>query len=283
LAILVSGATSAHAEGRLDAEPFWSAPPGAPFFAARSPYPRTGAGLTTSYLRDPIRIAIPTAGPERSVLAGVSSAWVGQAMLAFAATREIGVDVTVPFTFAQSFSPLAGQPGPEFGPRDVRAGISWMLVDAAAVHLQVSLPTGDPASFAGAGRPGLAPSFSHAIESGPWLFTNELGFVLQTNETVVQHTLGSRVFARFGVGRQLVYGAARLRFVLEGRAAWNFVDSEQPSVPFEWTGGAGFRLLQLDCLLGAGTAIPFDQTPPTPTFRAVLRIGWLSASTPPAR
>ena len=154
-----------HVASCIDADTFFPHAGPGPFFftpaVAAPPGEQMSFGIVSTYLRRPIVLAVPGAAPEPSKLDAVGELVDTTFLFALGISDHAAIEVALPTTTYRTgagVSALTSQHAsalPATGLRDLRVGAAYELLPPGdgrlglASRLELSLPTGDEASFAG--------------------------------------------------------------------------------------------------------------------------------------
>ena len=173
---------------------------------------------------------------------------------------------------------------------DIRLGADLRLFgtygDAitGALGVQVYLPTGDPASYAGDGSVRVAPRVLVAGDIGPFVYAAKLGSMIRTLSTTFDGT---------PVGTDLSFGVSAGLRVLEKKlvvgpevfghsVVTNGAFFTTHATPVEGLFGAHYTVAD-DWRLGGGVSTGFTGGYGTPVVRGVVALEWAPAVPPPDR
>jgi outer membrane protein OmpA-like peptidoglycan-associated protein len=283
----VLGATRASAQtAALTTAPldrFEPAPAGDAFFAVPSADVtgdlRPALGLTWTYARDPL--VLRTASGRTAPLHWVDHQMILHAMASLQLFKRVELDIDFPFTLSQGGTTGTLLGTPAVAPSgatldDVRAGARVALlrqdggIPGVALAFSAWLPTGDAASFAGAGTARYAPSLIVGADYSRFLWSATFGRRFQRERA--GQLIGSQMFA----GAAAAFKWQKLQIGPELTITAGAGDTVSPLVRdaagAEILLGARYGLGPFT--LGAGAGPGLGHGIGTPTYRLFASLSW---------
>jgi OmpA-OmpF porin, OOP family len=209
-----------HLSTCIDADTFWPHASAGPFsFVGGTGTVGPGLmafGLVTTYLHHPLMLALPTASPEPTEVAAVGDLVDTTFLWSLGLSDRAELELSLPTTTYRTgtgVSALVSQqasPLPRTGLRDLRVGAAYTLVPKADGHLglasrlEVGVPTGDEASFAGDRSLVAIPAFTAELQTGPWMGAAEVGARLREPADLAGSRVGSQLFLALGAGTRIL-------------------------------------------------------------------------------
>lgn len=293
----------------FDADPLWL-PTGATHFSTLgSPRPLTqGAStllLAGGFSYRPVLLAVPSPEPEGREIHVVNATSTLTLGLGFGLPHALGVTFELPFVPYQEGAgaeAVTSQQAPPLGTaavRDPRVGIGWTALGvdpseafSLGTRLEVTLPAGNAALFAGSPGPTLAPAVTAELDAGRFVAGADLGLRLRKAVDFGTVRKGSEAVLGLGVAFEalasplLSFGLeAWLRPGLAGRP--DGVEASELDLPAEWlvqTTYAWDPKGPFSLTLGGGSGLPLSSSPgpngetahfsgvTAPAFRALLAL-----------
>lgn len=309
----------------VDANPLWMAAGQARFVSIASPQltaeDTAAFGVGASYLRRPIALKVPSPDPEGREVAVVDHVVDASLLFGLGIAKRWEITTVMPMALHQTGAGADGATSQRGTPldatavRDPRVGVGYGLLQqgdvsqipglAAKARLELSLPLGDEAAYAGEPGPVLAPSLALALELGRVTLGSEFGARIRQTTTLATARIGSQLFSALGVAVDILDG----QLLGLGAEAWlaPMLASQDTQlrngtriedallVPAEWLFSIRSAPTPDDDVvvqLGAGMGIPMstetrvspggDRADPshflgvtTPAYRAVLTLRWV--------
>ncbi len=274
----------------IDSNSLWMTPEGGRFIAiphARILAPeRFTFGVGASYLSRPIVLQAPSPDPEGREVRVVDDAVDATLLWAYGVTRRLELGTALPMALYQTGSGVAGITSQSAAPiartaaRDPRIGASYSLVQrqlsetlgvAAKARLELSLPLGDKAYFAGDRSFVVAPGVVSSVELGRFYAAGSLGLRLRRTADFAGARVGSQLSGAVGAGvdilpRRLLSFSAEA-WILPTLASQDHTLPDGTRIqdgvlaPSEWLASVGSSPLasgELTLQAGGGMAIPLS-------------------------
>jgi OmpA-OmpF porin, OOP family len=280
----------------IDADNLWPHPGGGPFFgvgsAATTPAEKVSFGLVVSYLSRPVGFRVASPDPDGTIIHALDNMVDATFLWSLGVTDRLELTISAPVTLYQDGSGLADVLGTETELqrsvlRDPRVGVAFAIlppprtgpVDGLSIisRLDLGLPLGDEASFAGAPTVTGVPSVTGELRTGRLRFAAEVGARLRGSSDLAGTVVGSQLHGALG-GAFDVLPNRWLTVAAEAFALYTL--AEQPEgdpalVPAEWIVSATSAPLlagDVSVSLGGGGSLPLaaEAALTSPRFRFSL-------------
>jgi hypothetical protein len=267
-------------------------------------------GLFAAYASRPVVLVAPTSDPKGSEVVGVDHLSDATLLFSLGLTSRLDAGVALPvvaYRTGLGISALTSNRSAEISHtalRDMRVGAGYRILGSPydapcpdpfglAARFELSFPTGDETSFAGAGSLVAIPSVAGQVRRGPFVGAFEAGARLRKTVDLLGSRVGPQLSFALGLGAD-VLDEGKLGFTVEAVAMPMLVAQNElsldvttgnrvatgtrpPLVPAEWLASVRSSDILADGIslsLGAGTPLQFtgESGVTSPRYRVVFAV-----------